>query len=144
MPPDCSDHSPCKVLFANLKRLKLPLRQFNKEYFGEVSHRVLTKQLELENVQRLLLRHLSGDLIAKEKALANELRALSLAEEKFFKQKSRVQHFFTEQLGTVDGHVSSFSDDLLEGLLGMKLTSEMQDSLVAPVSHKQLRLSYFQ
>ncbi|KAK8514456.1 hypothetical protein V6N12_009162 [Hibiscus sabdariffa] len=42
--------------------------------------------------------------------------------------------FFTEQLGTVDGHVENFSDDLLKQILGVELTNEMQDLLVAPVT----------
>ncbi|KAK8678976.1 hypothetical protein V6N13_144451 [Hibiscus sabdariffa] len=64
---------------------------FNKEVFGEVSKKVQAKQIELSNVQKLVLATLSADLIASEKKVAGELIELSKAEEKFFKQKSRIQ-----------------------------------------------------
>ncbi|KAK8708683.1 hypothetical protein V6N13_059721 [Hibiscus sabdariffa] len=90
-----------KVLFTKLKGLKMPLRQFNKKHFGEISHRVATKKLELENIQRLLLHNPSGDLTARENVVARELKVLSLAEEKFFKQKFRVQFVNEDDQNTV-------------------------------------------
>ncbi|KAK8592784.1 hypothetical protein V6N13_063349 [Hibiscus sabdariffa] len=43
------------------------------------------------------------------------------------------------KLGTVDGHVENFSDDLLKQILGVELTNEMQDLLVAPVTRKEIK-----
>ncbi|KAL4302951.1 hypothetical protein GQ457_10G005050 [Hibiscus cannabinus] len=47
--------------------------------------------------------------------------------------------FFTDSLGVVDGNVERFSDCLLKQILGVELTSVLQDSLNAPVSHKEIK-----
>ncbi|KAL4341779.1 hypothetical protein GQ457_08G014740 [Hibiscus cannabinus] len=43
--------NPLKMLFAKLKMLKVALREFNREHFGDVSKRVLLKRVELSNLQ---------------------------------------------------------------------------------------------
>ncbi|KAK8547001.1 hypothetical protein V6N13_099746 [Hibiscus sabdariffa] len=148
--------------------------------------RVAAAGIELENIQKLLLSNPSGELIAREKEVAGELKVLSIAEEKFFRQKSRVQYinegdentafffgkvklqqkansvcsvysrqgakldtfeaisnefiqFFIDPLGTTNDHVVQFSDDLLKQILRVELSAEMQDSLVAPITHKEIK-----
>ncbi|KAK8716925.1 hypothetical protein V6N13_044215 [Hibiscus sabdariffa] len=84
--------NPLQVLFAKLKRLKEPLKKFNKEKFGGISNRVLQKRVEYENIQNSLLVSPSIDLILQERVVRNELRNLERAEEMFYLQKSRVQY----------------------------------------------------
>ncbi|KAL4379687.1 hypothetical protein GQ457_02G039520 [Hibiscus cannabinus] len=175
--------NPKQVLFGKLKRLKAPLRKFNREVFGEISKRVVAKQLELENIQKFLLVSPSGEMIAREKQAAMDLKALIMAEESFFRQKSRVQFvkegdqntsfffrkvqiqqkantisslynsegvklesfgdissefvkYFSDSLGSVDDSVDTFSDDLLKQILGVELSAEIRDALVA---HKEIK-----
>ncbi|KAK8648388.1 hypothetical protein V6N13_129141 [Hibiscus sabdariffa] len=56
-----------KLLFSKLKRLKEPLRQFNREHFSDVLNRVLVKRVELSNLQQLLMNNPSADVDAREK-----------------------------------------------------------------------------
>ncbi|KAL4384965.1 hypothetical protein GQ457_15G000650 [Hibiscus cannabinus] len=138
--------NPLQVLFAKLKRLKLPLKRFNKEYFGEISQRVLAKQIELENIQKLLLSNPSGELIAREKELqqkANSVCSLYSRQgaklDTFEAISNEFIQFFTDSLGTIDDHVVQFSDDLLKQILGVELSAEIQDSLVPPITHKEIK-----
>ncbi|KAK8656776.1 hypothetical protein V6N13_098713 [Hibiscus sabdariffa] len=64
---------------------------FNKEVLREISKKVQVKQHELFNVQKLVLATPSVDLIARENKVVGELIELSKTDEKFFKQKSRIQ-----------------------------------------------------
>ncbi|KAK8585288.1 hypothetical protein V6N13_139222 [Hibiscus sabdariffa] len=112
--------------------------------------RVLAKQIELENIQKLLLSNPSGELIAREKEVAGELKVLSIAEENLYSRQgakldtfeaisNEFVQFFTDSLGTTDDHVVQFSDDLLKQILGVELSAEMQDSLVAHITHKDIK-----
>ncbi|KAL4302194.1 hypothetical protein GQ457_10G025130 [Hibiscus cannabinus] len=83
--------NPLQALFAKLKRLKGPLRQFNRENFSGISQRVLEMRLELENLQNLLMSKPTVDCVVREKELRRELSVLEKAEEKFYRQKSRSQ-----------------------------------------------------
>ncbi|KAK8675660.1 hypothetical protein V6N13_033725 [Hibiscus sabdariffa] len=83
--------NPLQVLFAKLKRLKEPLKHLNWELYGDIHSRVLDLKRALDDVQRLVLSAPSVDSVAREKALSEELSALLGAEEKFLRQKSRVQ-----------------------------------------------------
>ncbi|KAK8643816.1 hypothetical protein V6N13_013093 [Hibiscus sabdariffa] len=47
--------------------------------------------------------------------------------------------FFSGSLGVVDDNVEHVSDDLLKELLGVELTVEMQNSLIAPVTNKEIK-----
>ncbi|KAK8627588.1 hypothetical protein V6N13_135197 [Hibiscus sabdariffa] len=143
-------------------------------------------KLELENIQKLLLVSPSGEMIAREKQAAMDLKALIMAEESFFRQKSRVQFvkegdqntsfffrkvqiqqkantisslynsegvklesfgdissefvkYFSDSLGSVNDSVDTFSDDLLKQILGVKLSAEIRDALVAPITHKEIK-----
>ncbi|KAK9034274.1 hypothetical protein V6N11_050447 [Hibiscus sabdariffa] len=49
------------------------------------------KQLELKNVQKLLLANPYVEMIAREKQVAMDLKALIMAEESYFRQKSMIQ-----------------------------------------------------
>ncbi|KAK8695919.1 hypothetical protein V6N13_001062 [Hibiscus sabdariffa] len=46
---------------------------------------------------------------------------------------------FSNSLGVPDANVKEVSDDLLKDILGMELTGEMKDSLVAPVTHMEIK-----
>ncbi|KAL4334719.1 hypothetical protein GQ457_07G002500 [Hibiscus cannabinus] len=81
--------NPLQVLFAKLKRFKGPLKQFNRDNSGGISHRVLEKRVELENVQKVLMCEPTADYVRREKDLRFELGDLERAEEKFYQQKSR-------------------------------------------------------
>ncbi|KAK8599132.1 hypothetical protein V6N13_077066 [Hibiscus sabdariffa] len=75
--------NPLQVLFAKLKRLKEPLKKFNKEKFGGISNKVLQKRVEYENIQNSLLVS-PTDLILQERVVRSELRNLERAEEMFY------------------------------------------------------------
>ncbi|KAK8623127.1 hypothetical protein V6N13_118020 [Hibiscus sabdariffa] len=68
-----------------------PLKHLNWELYGGIHSRVLDFKRALDDVQRLVLFAPSVDSVAREKALSEELSALLGAEEKFLRQKSRVQ-----------------------------------------------------
>ncbi|KAK8659264.1 hypothetical protein V6N13_029471 [Hibiscus sabdariffa] len=74
-----------------IRKEKAPLRKFNCEVFGGISQRVVVKQLELKNVQKLLLANPYVEMIAREKQVAMDLKALIMAEESYFRQKSMIQ-----------------------------------------------------
>ena len=80
------------LLYKKLKRLKQSLKSFNKSYFADVSMKVKNKKEELASVQKEILSNSSGDeLMNVEKRLSKELYDLMVAEEGFYKQKSRIQ-----------------------------------------------------
>ncbi|KAK8692411.1 hypothetical protein V6N13_075871 [Hibiscus sabdariffa] len=138
------------------------------------------------SAQNLVLSAPSAVLITREKQITGELMELIKAEEKFLKQKSRIQfvnegdqnsayffrkvkvhhnvntirtlqdrngvrlesyedisgefvQFFFELLGSVDANVERIPDNLLRKILDAELTSDMQSSLVAPVTQKEIR-----
>ena len=78
------------VLHYKLKRLKTALRSFNQTQFGGISTKVGEKMRELASVQMRLLSSPTEDLAQLEKSLSLELYDLIIAEESFFKQKSRI------------------------------------------------------
>ncbi|KAK8703605.1 hypothetical protein V6N13_047255 [Hibiscus sabdariffa] len=49
-----------------------------------------------------------------------------------------IQHF-TKALGTANGNVGLISDALLREILGVELSANMKDSLVAPVTSKEIK-----
>ncbi|KAK8546981.1 hypothetical protein V6N13_099726 [Hibiscus sabdariffa] len=61
-----------------------PIASLRKNWVAAAG-RVLVKQIELENIQKLLLSNPYGELIVREKEVAGELKVLSIAEEKFFR-----------------------------------------------------------
>ncbi|KAK8610292.1 hypothetical protein V6N13_081454 [Hibiscus sabdariffa] len=80
-----------QVLFAKLKRLKEPLKQLNRERYGGLFSRICGLYEYLGEVQHaILLNPTAGDM-AREKHISLELTQLLRAEEKFLRQKSRVQ-----------------------------------------------------
>ncbi|KAK8665564.1 hypothetical protein V6N13_005730 [Hibiscus sabdariffa] len=86
-----TEENPLQVLFTKLKRLKEPLKKLNRESYGGLHSRVLGLQDEFEKVQHMSLSCPNADLIAREKQISQELNDLLRAEEKFLRQKSRVQ-----------------------------------------------------
>ncbi|KAK8633411.1 hypothetical protein V6N13_014257 [Hibiscus sabdariffa] len=87
-----SGGNPLQLLFTKLKRLKGPLKQYNKEVFGDLSTRVQAHQVELKNLQKNLLMNPSGENLMRERVVAKELHDLYKAEEQFFRHKSRIQY----------------------------------------------------
>ena len=78
------------VLHYKLKRLKSELKNFNKKYFGRISAKVREKRKELDFVLKKVLRSSIEELVKLEKFLTLELYDLIIAEESFFRQKSRI------------------------------------------------------
>ncbi|KAK8619473.1 hypothetical protein V6N13_133431 [Hibiscus sabdariffa] len=105
----------------------------------------------------------SAETMGKIKATSDELRDLLKAEELFFQQKSRVQyvkegdqnfafffrqfddisrefvHFFYNSLGAVEHDVTEISDVLLNDILGVGLTEDMCEGLIAPVLRREIK-----
>ena len=79
-------------LHKKLKRLKISLKEFNKAHYEDISKKVDMKKKELEAIQMLILTTgVGGDQIEKERDMFKELHDLMVAEESFFRQKSRIQ-----------------------------------------------------
>ncbi|KAK8692611.1 hypothetical protein V6N13_076067 [Hibiscus sabdariffa] len=128
----------------------------------------------------------SADNISREKEVARELNKLYKAEEKFLRQKSRIQYVkegdqnsayffryvtarqkanmvqvlsdengrrlesfeaisselikhFQNSFGVVDPNVTAISDSLLKEILGVELSTEMADSLIPPITRKEIK-----
>ena len=85
------DGNPMRKLHCKLKRLKENLKIFNHNNFGGISFRVAKKRKELARVQvAMLTASASAELIVLENSLSLEFHDLMIAEERFFKQKSRI------------------------------------------------------
>lgn len=123
------DGSPMKVLFDKLKRLKFPLRLFNKRYFGNISARVDQKRKELAEAQKKVMNSATSELVEAMRNLSAEFTDLLAAEEAFYKKKSRVDWlvegdqntaFFHKAVSAKNHHEVIHS---LTSLQGNKLTT---------------------
>ena len=79
------------ILHRKLKRLKQSLKAFNKVHFFDISMKVKAKRVEFAGTQEVILSNPRAHLVQLEKNLSIELYELMLAEESFYKQKSRIQ-----------------------------------------------------
>ncbi|XP_039009143.1 uncharacterized protein LOC120137444 [Hibiscus syriacus] len=77
------------ILFLKLKRLKTSLKSFNNSCFSEISNRVKSKRIELEQQQMLSLK--GTNPIDKELQIQKDLFMLEEAELMFLKQKAKIQ-----------------------------------------------------
>ncbi|GLT68045.1 hypothetical protein SLA2020_403080 [Shorea laevis] len=82
-------------LCKKLKALKAPLRRLNKEKYGDLHDRVQKEIAKLHAIQTDLLTSPHEDLAMIEQEQARKVADLTLAEEAFLKQKSRV-HWLKE------------------------------------------------
>ncbi|KAK8627623.1 hypothetical protein V6N13_135230 [Hibiscus sabdariffa] len=139
--------NPLQVLLTKLKRLKKPLKKLNKEAYGDISNRVFIKQVELANQQKDLMANPTTDCIERKKVAArqkaNTIIVLHDDQGQRFDTfdgiSNELVQFFSNSLGTIDPEVNLVSDVLLKDILRVELTPEMGDSLVAPVTHKEIR-----
>ncbi|XP_022735625.1 uncharacterized protein LOC111288993 [Durio zibethinus] len=84
--------SPMLILHKKLKRLKLELRKFNLQSYGNLSGRVQAKRKELEVMQKAILtQNPPKELVMTERSLYEELKDLMKAEESYYRQKSRIR-----------------------------------------------------
>lgn len=75
-----------------MKCVKSGLKHLNRRQFNDISNRVLEEKEQLNVVQRSLRDHpLDGELIKLNKKVTDEYADLLVAEESFYKDKSRVQ-----------------------------------------------------
>uniref|UniRef100_M4F9W8 DUF4283 domain-containing protein n=1 Tax=Brassica campestris TaxID=3711 RepID=M4F9W8_BRACM len=78
-------------LVRSLKLLKRPLRQLNKNHFSSIMQRVKEQKEKVNTLQRLFLTALITSTAREEHIEREKLNVLLRAEEKFYKQKSRVR-----------------------------------------------------
>ncbi|XP_010554501.1 PREDICTED: uncharacterized protein LOC104824202 [Tarenaya hassleriana] len=98
-PPGHSDHTPCLIRFpdtprqlcSSLKQLKRPLRALNSKRFSQLSQRVQEAQICLSRTQDRVLNTPTPELIAEEKSQRQNYMILAAAEERFYRQRSRIQ-----------------------------------------------------
>ncbi|KAK8586403.1 hypothetical protein V6N13_009996 [Hibiscus sabdariffa] len=83
--------NPLQLLFTKLKRLKGPLKQFNKGVFGDISARVQAHQVELDNLQKKLLLNPNANNLMREMIVAKELHDHYRVEEQFLDISQRIQ-----------------------------------------------------
>ncbi|KAK8984140.1 hypothetical protein V6N11_029464 [Hibiscus sabdariffa] len=87
----------------------------------------------------------TAENVRRVKAANIGLRNLLKAEEQFFRQKSRVQHVKEGDQNTsfffrhADPNVVEVPNELLKDILGVKLTEEMREALIAPVLGKEIK-----
>ncbi|XP_010530574.2 PREDICTED: uncharacterized protein LOC104807150 isoform X3 [Tarenaya hassleriana] len=78
-------------LCRSLKQLKIPLRSLNKTAFSQLSLRVQEAETRLADAQTTLLSFPTPRNLAEEKEQRRQFMLLALAEEKFYKQRSRIK-----------------------------------------------------
>ncbi|KAG2243811.1 hypothetical protein Bca52824_094351 [Brassica carinata] len=74
-----------------LKKLKRPLRSLNKRHFSGISQRVKGQKEKVDALQRALLTSPDNATAAEEHVERDKLNTLLKAEEKFYRQRSRVR-----------------------------------------------------
>ncbi|CAH8280760.1 unnamed protein product, partial [Arabidopsis lyrata] len=79
-----------KVL-KSLKALKPALRRLNKRHFSGISQRVKIVESQLDELHRTILSAPTPELAREEHLIRAKWRLLSKAEEKFYRQRSRVK-----------------------------------------------------
>ncbi|XP_039036073.1 uncharacterized protein LOC120172755 [Hibiscus syriacus] len=82
--------SAMSYLFNKLRNLKPLLKEFNKEYFSDISGRFSNKSAELEKIQIFNLAHTDKRRIDDERRIHVELVDLEVAESEFYRQKAKV------------------------------------------------------
>ncbi|GKV13757.1 hypothetical protein SLEP1_g24740 [Rubroshorea leprosula] len=104
LPPDISDHCAGSEVWSSvtvsryymfqlckkLKALKAPLQQLNKDCYSDLQGRIQQETSKLHAIQIDLLANPHEDLVLVEQEQARRVAKLSLVEEAFLKQKSRV------------------------------------------------------
>ncbi|GKV50648.1 hypothetical protein SLEP1_g57349 [Rubroshorea leprosula] len=78
-------------LCKKLKALKLVLRKLNREHYSDLQNRLQQEKSKLHIIQADLLASPHDALVSIEQEQAQKVAALQLAEESYFKQKSRIQ-----------------------------------------------------
>ncbi|KAG5408313.1 hypothetical protein IGI04_004632 [Brassica rapa subsp. trilocularis] len=78
-------------LIRSLKLLKRPLRNLNKRHFSGISQRVKAQRERVDELQRRLLTLPDASTAREEHSERDKLNILLNAEEKYYKQRSRVR-----------------------------------------------------
>ncbi|KAJ8767136.1 hypothetical protein K2173_013533 [Erythroxylum novogranatense] len=77
---------------SSMMRLKVVLRELNKECYADISQRVVDKRKELDDLQlQVMMPNVDMAVVEHTVKVYKEYRELLLAEESFYKQKSGVQ-----------------------------------------------------
>ncbi|XP_039070407.1 uncharacterized protein LOC120217317 [Hibiscus syriacus] len=79
------DGNPMQCLLRKLKRLKSCFKDFNKEFFSDISGRVKSKRSDLEQLQLFNLSHVGQRRMNDERILKAELVDLEIAESEFYR-----------------------------------------------------------
>ncbi|KAI8572120.1 hypothetical protein RHMOL_Rhmol01G0173700 [Rhododendron molle] len=126
-----------------LRRLKFVLKDLNFKCFSNICSRVAQAREELSQVQSLCFSNpFDATLCAKEKEVLRTFMELSLAEEEFKKQKSRVQWLSLGDHNTRFFHQKMATNRLRNKILSITDTRGVR--LEDPKEVKQVILGYFQ
>ncbi|XP_039040914.1 uncharacterized protein LOC120179370 [Hibiscus syriacus] len=87
--------NPMQCLFQKLKRLKSCLKDFNKEFFSDISGRVKSKKSDLEHIQLFNLSHVGQRRMDDERIIQAELVDLEIVESEFYRQRAKM-HWLKE------------------------------------------------
>lgn len=83
---------PMFQLYCKLKKLKIALRQLNKEAFSNISGRVENARTNINTMQMLLQENSLNSMLLRDVTEAvKKYSSLLRAEKKFYKQKGRIQ-----------------------------------------------------
>ncbi|KAE8657310.1 broad-range acid phosphatase DET1-like [Hibiscus syriacus] len=129
--------NPMKTLFIKLKRLKVSLKNLNKDYFSDISARVLQKREELELQQLLTLK--GDDPLEKELELQREFNSLEEAESMFLKQKAKVHWLKEGDRCSHDPNVKACSHSLLKDLIQPISSLEDNEILANEVTNENIK-----
>lgn len=151
-------------LIRSLKLLKRPLRTLNKRHYSGISQRVKEQKDKVDILQRALLTSPNVEAAREEQVEREKLNTLLKAEEKFYRQRSRVRwadvgdrntpffhrtvtthaarnhiHFLkdaSDRLLYSAEKIKSHAADYFQGILGST------DLLTSPVSSEDLQCCY--
>ncbi|XP_039004443.1 uncharacterized protein LOC120131538 [Hibiscus syriacus] len=92
--------TPMQCLFRKLKTLKPCLKEFNKEFFSDISGRVNSKRYDLEHIKNFNLSHVDQRRMDDERTLQAELVDLEIAELEFYRQRAKMHWLKDGDLNT--------------------------------------------
>ncbi|XP_013717736.1 uncharacterized protein LOC106421439 [Brassica napus] len=154
-------------LVRSLKLLKRPLRRLNKRHFSGITQRVKAQRDRVDELQRRLLTSPDTSTAREEHLEHDKLNTLLKAEEKYYKQRSRVRwaevgdrwqcnllyavddikahaaDYFQGILGSTDLPVSSAMTEELRNLLPFQCSDLQQDYLKRPVTAAEIKVTLF-
>ncbi|XP_074311053.1 uncharacterized protein LOC141646940 [Silene latifolia] len=167
LPEGIFDHCPCVIdgtpmfkLIANMKKLKRPLKEINKENFHDIEHTTSLTLMALTQLQeRLRVTPLDPALIMAEREMSKEYAVLLNAKHQFLVQKTKATWAIEGDDNTTYFHASLRAKRSRNKILGTSqavksvhkptiqkgrvITIEHHEKLLRKVTAEEIRLAMF-